>query len=159
MNDNDVKKGLDMCDNSFCEECPYRPKTINCRDELCHDSLAFINRLQAEIERLKKDLETSNSVIKNTFLAKAGLITDPLSEIKSEARNEVRNEVRKEFAEKLMEQVKAIHRAVDTSETNNDYNTGFHSATSQIQGLIAYVLEETEKESELAKMQKEKGEE
>ena len=39
-------------------------------------------------------------------------------------------------ADKLMEQVKVIHRGVDTSEINLDYDTGFHSATSQIQGLI-----------------------
>lgn len=39
-------------------------------------------------------------------------------------------------ADVLMEQVKAIHRAVDASELNLDYDTGFHSATSQIQGLI-----------------------
>lgn len=39
----------------------------------------------------------------------------------------------------LMEQVKAIHKAVDTSEINTDYDTGFHSATSQVQGLIAYM--------------------
>lgn len=36
----------------------------------------------------------------------------------------------------LMEKVKAIHKAVDTSAINNDYNTGFHSATSQIMGMI-----------------------
>lgn len=35
----------------------------------------------------------------------------------------------------LMEQVKAIHKEVNS--INQDYNTGFHSATSQIQGLIA----------------------
>lgn len=39
----------------------------------------------------------------------------------------------------LLEQVKAIYKAVDTSEINVDYDTGFHSATSQIQGLIAYM--------------------
>lgn len=42
-------------------------------------------------------------------------------------------------ANTLMEQVKAIHRAVDTSQINTDYDKGFHSATSQIQGLIAYM--------------------
>lgn len=42
-------------------------------------------------------------------------------------------------ADALMEQVKAIHRAVDTSGINRDYDTGFHSATSQIQGLIEYM--------------------
>ena len=39
----------------------------------------------------------------------------------------------------LLEQVKAIHKAVDTCEVNLSYDTGFHSATSQIQGLIAYM--------------------
>lgn len=42
-------------------------------------------------------------------------------------------------ANMLMEQVKAIHKAVDTSAVNTDYDTGFHSATSQVQGLIAYM--------------------
>lgn len=42
-------------------------------------------------------------------------------------------------ADALMEQVKAIHNAVDASQINQAYNTGFHSATSQMQGLIAYM--------------------
>lgn len=40
-------------------------------------------------------------------------------------------------ADMLMEQVKYIHQAVDTSDVNIAHHTGFHSATSQIQGLIA----------------------
>lgn len=39
----------------------------------------------------------------------------------------------------LMDQVKALHKAVDTSAINTDYDTGFHSATSTVQGLIAYM--------------------
>lgn len=39
-------------------------------------------------------------------------------------------------ADKLMKQVKEIHRGVDTSEINLGYDTGFHCAISQIQGLI-----------------------
>lgn len=39
-------------------------------------------------------------------------------------------------ADKLIKQIKKIHRTVDTSETNISYNTGFHCATSQIQGLV-----------------------
>lgn len=42
-------------------------------------------------------------------------------------------------ADALQEQVKAIHAAVDTVEANVAYDTGFHSATSQIQGLIEYM--------------------
>lgn len=41
--------------------------------------------------------------------------------------------------EALIKQVKAIHKAVDTSDSNIAYDTGFHSATSQIQGLIAWM--------------------
>lgn len=41
--------------------------------------------------------------------------------------------------DELDKQVKAVHKAVDTSMTNPDYDTGFHSATSQMQGLIAYM--------------------
>lgn len=36
---------------------------------------------------------------------------------------------------KIMEEVKALHRRVNSA--NADYDTGFHSATSAIQGLIA----------------------
>lgn len=47
----------------------------------------------------------------------------------------------KEYIEReaVMEQVKAIHRAVNTSDINNSYDIGFHSATSQMQGLIAWM--------------------
>lgn len=48
---------------------------------------------------------------------------------------------KKEYIEReaLMEQVKAIHRAVNTADRNISYDTGFHCATSQIQGLIAWM--------------------
>lgn len=42
-------------------------------------------------------------------------------------------------ADALIKQVKAIHKAVDASRINTDFDTGFHSATSQIMGLIAYM--------------------
>jgi hypothetical protein len=42
-------------------------------------------------------------------------------------------------ADALIKQVKAIHKAVDASRINTDFDTGFHSATSQIMGLIAYI--------------------
>lgn len=44
-------------------------------------------------------------------------------------------------ADMLIEQIKAIHNSVDTKIINDDYNTGFHSATSQIMGLIAYMTD------------------
>ena len=41
--------------------------------------------------------------------------------------------------EELKKQINAIHNAVDTSSINPDYDAGFHSATSLIQGLISYI--------------------
>lgn len=42
-------------------------------------------------------------------------------------------------ADNLKNHVKAIHKAVDTTSVNTDYDTGFHSATSQIMGLIEFL--------------------
>ena len=42
-------------------------------------------------------------------------------------------------ADELLRQIKAIHAAVDTSDVNVAYDTGFHTATSQMQGLIEYM--------------------
>lgn len=55
----------------------------------------YIEKQQAEIERLQVDNKTLENIIKNTFLEKAGLDIDPLAEVKTEAI--------KEFAEKLNE--------------------------------------------------------
>lgn len=42
-------------------------------------------------------------------------------------------------ADGLKEQVVFIHKAVNTRDRNPNYDTGFHSATSQIMGLIEYM--------------------
>lgn len=42
-------------------------------------------------------------------------------------------------ADNLKEQIKAIHQAVDTTSVNTDYDTGFHSATSQVMGLVEFL--------------------
>lgn len=42
-------------------------------------------------------------------------------------------------ADALKEQVVFIHKAVNTRDRNPNYDTGFHSATSQIMGLIEYM--------------------
>ncbi len=48
-------------------------------------------RLKAEIERLKTDLKTTENVIKNSFLKKAGFDIDLLAEFKTEAIKECVN--------------------------------------------------------------------
>ena len=42
-------------------------------------------------------------------------------------------------ADELKRQVKFMHKAVNTRDINPDYDTGFHSATSQMMGLIEYM--------------------
>lgn len=52
MNDNEIMKSLDACDNCFCENCSYKSKTIYCREELIKDALSLIRHQKSEIERL-----------------------------------------------------------------------------------------------------------
>lgn len=53
MTDNEIINALECCDNCFCEQCHYKPKLLDCREELCKDALDLINRQKAEIERYK----------------------------------------------------------------------------------------------------------
>lgn len=60
MTDNEIIKALELCINNDileknCDICPYRQKCAMCMDDLMKDTLALINRQQAEIERLRKD--------------------------------------------------------------------------------------------------------
>lgn len=58
MNDNEIMKSLDACDNCFCENCSYKSKTIYCREELIKDALSLIRHQKSEIERLSKEIIT-----------------------------------------------------------------------------------------------------
>ena len=61
LTDNEILKALECCDNCFCGHCVYQPK-INCREELSHDVLDLINRLQAENERLKRHTKMHDEI-------------------------------------------------------------------------------------------------
>ena len=60
MRDNEIIKALECCaDESYenCNECPYSIDTVSCeRMKLLEDSLYLINRQNAEIERLQKEV-------------------------------------------------------------------------------------------------------
>jgi hypothetical protein len=79
-----------------CSGCPFEnegfPKCLNIVYKGIEDT---INNQKAEIERLTADLKTTENIIKNSFLEKAGFDIDPLAEFKAEAV--------KEFAERLKE--------------------------------------------------------
>lgn len=50
-----IKKALECCEDSEkCDVCPYYG-SIHCQEILIKDALGFINRQQAEIERLKTE--------------------------------------------------------------------------------------------------------
>ena len=140
INDNDAIKALDICGHlEGCAECPLGSLEgiDKCMHTLLLNALDLINRLRAEKERLETELELKRTIL-NSYALQYGTVKDQSKKIA-----EIESRARKEFAEKLIQQVKAIHNAVDTSKTNNDYNTGFHSATSQIQGLIDYMFDDT----------------
>ena len=59
LTDNEIVKALEICqgahDNDTCNNCKYK-RNFGCRDALCNDTLDLINRQNAEIERLKKEV-------------------------------------------------------------------------------------------------------
>ena len=92
MTDNEIIKALECCtDESYenCNECPYSTDTLSCeRLKLLEDSLELINRQNAEIEGLKKEV----SVARDAYIS----IQDRYEHTKTEAY--------KEFAERLNEE-------------------------------------------------------
>lgn len=60
MTDNEIIRGLGYCiaflkDSHACKSCPYYGKNW-CREDLKRDTLFLIRDMQAEIERLKREL-------------------------------------------------------------------------------------------------------
>ena len=67
-----IVEALRLCKDSFCEECPYRQYTINCRDHLAEDALSFIEALQ-----------WTNSHLIKTEKEKRGQLWDVINRIKN----------------------------------------------------------------------------
>lgn len=83
---------FDDSGNDLFEYLCNTGKTMNVSKKYLR-KIDLINRQKAEIERLTADLKTTENIIKNNFLQKAGFDIDPLAEFKAEAI--------KEFAERL----------------------------------------------------------
>jgi hypothetical protein len=125
MTDNEIIKAMECCSCNSVDDCDDCPRfdvddktTVDCMCCLMREALDLINRQKAEIERLQKDINVVNNVIKNTFLLKADKNNDPFAEIKAEAI--------KEFAERLKEkkfelndQNEDIFYAVEVSDIDN----------------------------------------
>ena len=67
MNDEEIKKALECCrrdDYDYCKVCPYLNKNKPCQESLIRDCFGFINRQQAEIERLQSLCTAKDVIIK-----------------------------------------------------------------------------------------------
>ena len=85
-----IKKALECCEDSEkCDVCPYYG-SIHCQEILIKDALGFINRQQAEIERLK----TENGHFERNMKS--------VLEIEKE---NIRKETAKEFADDIISQL------------------------------------------------------
>lgn len=77
MNDEEIKKALECCGDEtglhWCTDCPYYNKENDlCQEDLNRDSLALINRQQAEIERLQKKYDRAMDNLKAVLKERAG---------------------------------------------------------------------------------------
>lgn len=88
MTDNEIIKALECCGDpySVCAECPIKDDH-GCNEQLANYALDLINRQQAEIEKLKKEIQITKDAY--TML---------------QTKNEIiKSEAVKEFAERLKE--------------------------------------------------------
>lgn len=91
MRDEDIKKALECCGygvtKCVCNECPIRYRE-SCLDDLPKIALALIIRLQAEIERLQKELASKcleYSLLEREKVEDILVFADDLKRVKSEA--------------------------------------------------------------------------
>ena len=88
MTDKEIMKALECCGDpySICVECPIKADR-RCNEHLANYALDIINRQQAEIKRLKNEIQTTKDAY--TML---------------QTKNEIiKSEAVKEFAERLKE--------------------------------------------------------
>ena len=129
MTDNEIIKALECCtDESYenCNECPYSTDTLSCeRLKLLEDSLELINRQNAEIERLRKEV----SVARDAYIS----IQDRYEHTKSEAI--------KEFAKRLENKIKT--ECNPYGKPTYDYDTSI-SILHYMDNLVKEMVSDTE---------------
>ena len=94
LTDSEIVKALEVCDNSFCEDCKYHDKLFNCRDNLIRDALDLINRLQAENERLGITVNSYKKMYEDIQHLEM-----KVDKIKAEAYKECIEKVKEEYAD------------------------------------------------------------
>ncbi len=81
MTDNEIIKALKCCTGENCESCPAYTPDEKCVRITLEESLNLINRQQAEIERLEKQL--------NSKYKWENMLDKKIKEVKSEAIKEL----------------------------------------------------------------------
>lgn len=101
MNPNEIKKCLECCIKDDCDNCL---NTFgNCEHNLMSDALAYINQLEAEVERLLQKLQPPPDVDPIDF---CGVVCDFAEELIGKAKSEAI----KEFVEQAeKKRTVAIH--------------------------------------------------
>jgi hypothetical protein len=115
MNDNEIVKALECCNNppgkADCRTCPFYHSEGRCTENMLSNALDLINRLQAEIERLKTVHYCIDKVIlgKQEFaIADEYLIAYQNALERLYNNINLKSEARKEFAERIKSKLRDL---------------------------------------------------
>lgn len=103
MKPNEIKKAFECCleDVCSCEECPYfnivKDEGWFCTTQSRRDALAYINQLEAEVERLLQKLQPPPDVDPIDF---CGVVCDFAEELIGKAKSETIKEFVKQAEKK-----------------------------------------------------------
>ena len=110
LTDNEIKKALECCSKDDCDNCPN--DFGNCYSNLSKFALDYINRLEAENERLQKYHDDMESAI-CSFREDDAKVKFLKRQIKAEAH--------KEFAERLKEEATKMIMMHNDIPVKTDY--------------------------------------
>ena len=104
MNDSEIIKALECCSSpnvlKGCEDCPLKNKKEDCRNILDFKILDFINRQQAEIDRLNIDLKAMRGAANSWKAEVERICKKELDNIEIDIET-VKSKAVREFAESL----------------------------------------------------------
>ena len=88
MKPDEIKKALECCTDKGCLGCPYYCANATCIDKMFKDILAYINELEAEVEKFTTAYpKTIESIRKIYTTAKSEAIKEFMDSLKAKAQN------------------------------------------------------------------------
>lgn len=108
MTEVEIMKALECCSKDDCDNCPN--DFGNCYTNLAQYALDLINRKNAEIERLEREIENLESIqeispeAKHFVDTKADKVISLLNEV-IKSQEQIKSEAIKEFAEKAEKRI------------------------------------------------------